>query len=188
MGGKEVTVFDLDSFVDACRTALRDDRPQLAVKELVERAVAEPRALDQALGTPGRGGMVGIHRSPELTILQFVWPPRVRLFPHDHRMWAAIGIYNGREHNAFFRRAEGRIVAAGGRDLDVGDTLVLGDDAVHAVDNPAGTYTAAIHVYGGDYFGTPRSEWDLDTWEERPFDVEHVRQVLARADEAASST
>ena len=33
------------------------------------------------------------------------------LYPHDHRMWAAIGIYAGQEDNAFYRRT-----GAGGRD------------------------------------------------------------------------
>jgi predicted metal-dependent enzyme (double-stranded beta helix superfamily) len=64
--------------------------------------------------------------------------------------------------------------------------FVLGRDVIHSVDNPRGTYTAAIHVYGGDFFATPRSEWDPDTLAEKPFDVEHVKRVLAEADAAAS--
>jgi hypothetical protein len=32
--------------------------------------------------------------------------------------------------------------------------------------------TAAIHVYGGDFFAAPRSEWDPESFEERPYDVE----------------
>jgi predicted metal-dependent enzyme (double-stranded beta helix superfamily) len=33
-----------------------------------------------------------LHRSDDLTILQIVWAPGMRLFPHDHDMWACIGI------------------------------------------------------------------------------------------------
>ena len=37
---------------------------------------------------------------------------------------------------------------------------------------------AAIHVYGGDIFGVPRSEWDPNTFEKRPFDVAAAMRVF----------
>jgi hypothetical protein len=36
------------------------------------------------------------------------------------------------------------------------------------VSNPLKRLTDAIHVYGGDFFATPRSEWDPDTLEDTP--------------------
>jgi predicted metal-dependent enzyme (double-stranded beta helix superfamily) len=50
-----------------------------------------------------------------------------------------------------------------------------------SVANPLRTFTGAIHVYGGDFFGTPRSEWTPDTLTERPFDLERARAVYAEA-------
>ena len=41
--------------------------------------------------------------------------------------------------------------------------------------------TGAIHVYGGDFFETPRLEWDSQTLEERAYDVE---RTLARFEDA----
>lgn len=41
----------------------------------------------------------------------------------------------------------------------------------HSVTNPLDQITAAIHVYGGDFFATQRSEWNPRTFEERPYDV-----------------
>jgi predicted metal-dependent enzyme (double-stranded beta helix superfamily) len=78
-------VFDLDAFVTDCRSALGEATPAVAVKELVERAISRPSDLDDALTPPTRGGFRTLHRSAELTVLQFVWPPHVVLFPHDHR-------------------------------------------------------------------------------------------------------
>ena len=47
------------------------------------------------------------------------------VIPHDHRMWAVIGVYTGREDNIFWRRlaaAEGgRIEAAAAKSLCEGD-------------------------------------------------------------------
>jgi predicted metal-dependent enzyme (double-stranded beta helix superfamily) len=109
---------------------------------------------------PTEGGLEFLHRGPDLTVIHIVWAPRMRLYPHDHRMWAAIGIYAGREDNAFFRRdpdAPGQLVESGGKDIGAGDVLVLGDDVIHAVANPAERLTGAIHVYGGDFVNQPRS-------------------------------
>ena len=180
-----MVVFDVDSFVSECRATLSDPRPQLAIQELVKRAVSAPRAIDDAIGAPNKGGFQTLHRSPELTVLQFVWPPGVVLFPHDHRMWAANGIYGGGEDNTFYRRGPDRIDVSGGKRLEAGDVALLGSETIHSVSNPHGQYTAAIHVYGGDYFGTPRSQWDPAGHEE-PFDVEAVRRTLAEADARAA--
>jgi predicted metal-dependent enzyme (double-stranded beta helix superfamily) len=95
--------------------------------------------------------------------------------PHNHEMWAVIGVYEGREDNVFWRRlkddAAGKIEAAGAKDLGKGDTVPLGHDIIHSVLNPARKFTGAIHVYGGDFFDEPRSEWDPVERTERPCDV-----------------
>ena len=179
-------MFDVEAFVADCEAARADPQPALAVKELVERAVATPEAIDAALGTANAGGFRCLHRSDVLTVLQFVWPPEVELFPHDHRMWAANGVYGGREDNAFFRRRDrGGLEPAGGRSLRAGEVALLGAEAIHAVTNPSSSYTAALHVYGGDFFATPRSQWDPATGAEAPFDIDAVRAVLAAADARA---
>ena len=178
-------MFDVDTFVTDCRSALRETTPAIAVKELLERTISRPGDIDDALTPPARGGFRTLHRSAELTVLQFIWPPHVVLFPHDHRMWAANGIYAGGEDNTFYRRAEVGIRVSGGRRLDGGDVALLGEDAIHAVSNPYRGYTAAIHVYGGDYFATARSQWDPASLEEQPFNVEDVRRTLDEADARA---
>lgn len=180
-------MFDVDEFVTDCRAALAERHPALAAKEVLERALARPSEVDAALGAPERGGIITLHSSKELTVLQVVWPPRVALYPHEHRMWATNGIYGGREDNTFYRRIPHGIVASGGKELDIGQSVVLGSDAIHSVANPRASYTAAIHVYGGDYFATPRSQWDPETLAEQPFDVEHLKRVLADADEVAGA-
>jgi predicted metal-dependent enzyme (double-stranded beta helix superfamily) len=178
-------MFEVDAFVDRCDAARRESQPALATKEVLLQAIERPPEIDAALGVPTVGGMRCLHRSAELTVLQFVWPPGVTLFPHDHRMWAAIGIYGGGEDNTFFRRTPDGIEASGGKQLRAGDVALLGEDVIHGVANPSRDYTAAIHVYGGDYFGTDRSQWDPTTRREEPFDVEAVRRLLKAADEAA---
>lgn len=37
--------------------------------------------------------------------------------PHDHRMWAVMGIYGGGEHNTFYRRAKQGLEQHGTKEL-----------------------------------------------------------------------
>jgi predicted metal-dependent enzyme (double-stranded beta helix superfamily) len=166
-------VFDIDNFVEDCLAANEEPEPRRAVKAVVERACARTGELSTAL-PPERAGLFRLHVSPELTILKVVWAPGMTLRPHDHRMWAAIGIYTGGEDNTFYRRDDARLVETGGRELRPQDVLLLGDDAIHQVHNPTKQFAGAIHVYGGDFFTTPRSEWESPAAEERPFDMEGV--------------
>ena len=97
-------MFELDQFVSDCRTALRQDRPQQAVQEVVRRAVATPGDMLRAIGEPKRAEMQTLYRSDDLTILNVIWAPWMNLLPHNHQMWAIIGLYTGREDNIFWRR------------------------------------------------------------------------------------
>ena len=93
-------------------------------------------------------------------------------------MWAVIGIYTGREDNIFWRRVrgalDGRVEAAGAKALSVGDAEPLKHNIIHSVTNPIPRLTAAIHVYGGDFFAAERSEWDAETLREDRFDAERA--------------
>jgi predicted metal-dependent enzyme (double-stranded beta helix superfamily) len=67
--------------------------------------------------------------------------------------------------------------------LGCSETARLHEAVIHSVVNPLGRFTGAIHVYGGDFFGMPCSEWAPDTLEERPFDVERARRAYAAANQ-----
>jgi predicted metal-dependent enzyme (double-stranded beta helix superfamily) len=171
-------MFYTERFIADCCGALNNDNAHAAVKEIVARAVAEPSQLLKALEEPKLAGIQTLYRSDRLTILNVLWGPCMHLYPHDHRMWAVIGIYGGREDNAFYRRSENGLTESGAKTLEIKDVVPLGEAIIHSVTNPLEKITAAIHVYGGDFFATPRSEWDPKTFEERPYDVAHAMQVF----------
>lgn len=176
-------MLNLDHLIADCRAALTGSRPEALIRDLVARAVAEPSGVTRALGPPRQGGLFSLHHSPELTIVNVVWVPGMAIYPHEHAMWAIIGMYGGREDNTFYRRSPAGLVAAGGKQLAATDTVRLGESVIHAVTNPLRAFSGAIHIYGGDFFGTPRREWTPDTLEERPFDVARAWQVYADANE-----
>jgi predicted metal-dependent enzyme (double-stranded beta helix superfamily) len=167
-------MFNLDQFVIDCREALKTDTSHKSVREVVARAVSEPSSVLKALGEPERAEMQTLYRASDLTILNVIWAPWMNLLPHNHQMWAVIGIYTGREDNIFWRRVAGsptgEVEAAGARALREKDAEPLGRDIIHSVTNPIPRLTGAIHVYGGDFFGVPRSEWDAESLREQQCD------------------
>jgi predicted metal-dependent enzyme (double-stranded beta helix superfamily) len=174
--------FDLERFTADCRRALADGEAAKHVRELVASAVAEPGAVLAGLGEPTRAGIQALHRSGDLTILNVVWGPMMTIMPHDHRMWAVIGVYTGREDNIFWRRRadsqQGRVEAASARALCEKDTALLGAETIHSVTNPIARLSGAIHVYGGDFFAAQRSEWDPESLLERRYDVERTVRMF----------
>jgi predicted metal-dependent enzyme (double-stranded beta helix superfamily) len=174
---------ELDDVVGRCQAAIREATPSLAVRDVLDELVRDPSGLEAAVGEVERGGITRLHVSPELTVLRVAWTPGMVLYPHDHRVWAVIGIYGGQEDNTFYRRTPQGLTESGGREVPAGDLLVLGDDAIHSVANHRREYAVALHVYGGDFFAPGRSEWDWETLTERPRDVDGTLRMFDEAEQ-----
>lgn len=176
-------MFDVDEFVHECRRAL--DEPQVvpAIRELVERTVND--ASTNRAFTPDRSGFEVLHQAHDLTVLHISFPPQLDVLPHEHRMWAVVGVLDGQEDNSFFRRGDDALVPSGGRELHPGDVLAMGDDTVHAIRNPRSKYLSALHVYGGDLINQERLEWDASGRNPRIGDTTRPTKLteMARAEE-----
>jgi predicted metal-dependent enzyme (double-stranded beta helix superfamily) len=180
-------MFDLDHFIADCRDAVAADPSHKGVREVVARAVADPAAVVTGLGEPRRAEVQRLYSSEDVTILNVVWGPRMTIMPHNHLMWAVIGIYTGREDNIWWRRLPDnrrRIEAAGAKSLGERDAEPLGGDIIHSVTNPLSRLTGAIHVYGGNFFAVARSEWDPETLAEREYDMEKNMRLFETANRA----
>jgi predicted metal-dependent enzyme (double-stranded beta helix superfamily) len=175
--------FEADRFIEDCRNANREQDGQAAVREVMKRAMETPDAVMHALGEPTKGGIETLYRSAELTILNIVWSPLMQLLPHEHNMWALIGIYTGREDNLFWDKNDGGIAAARAASLSKGDVVSLPKDVIHSVANPIEAFTGAIHIYGGDFFSVARSEWDPDTLEERAWNLDEAVRLFEASNE-----
>lgn len=178
-------MFDLDQFIADCRDAFAADKSHKLVHEVVARAVSDPAAVLETLGAPKRAGIQKLYHADDLTILNVVFGPRMTFMPHNHQMWSVIGIYSGREDNIYWRRVrgdpEGRVEAAGAKALCEKDAEPHGRDIIHSVTNPIPRFTGAIHIYGGDFFGTERSEWDPETLREERFSMERALRLFEEA-------
>ena len=180
-------MFEKDRFIEDCKSAVGEG--QQAVRELVLEAVADPAAIVAELGEPTKAGVYPLYQAPEVTVINFVWAPCMTLLPHNHNMFAVIGIYCGREDNMFWRRIDDDkagpgLEAAGADSMGPGQVATLGRDIIHSVANPITRLTSAIHVYGGDFFNPPqpRSQWDHETLVEQPWDMSHTLAVFREAE------
>jgi predicted metal-dependent enzyme (double-stranded beta helix superfamily) len=184
-------MFDVERFVADCRAAFAEDATHKAVREVLARAMSDPAAVLKGLGEPKRAEIRKLFHSDSLTIINVVWAPMMAVMPHNHRMWAVIGIYTGREDNIFWRRVRGtpnKIEAAGAKALFEMDAEPLGPDIIHSVINPIPRLTGAIHIYGGDFFGAERSEWDSLTLLEHGSDGERTRRMFEEANARFEAT
>jgi predicted metal-dependent enzyme (double-stranded beta helix superfamily) len=179
-------MFDLDQFIADCRFAVAADKSGKYVRDVVARAAANPASLLKGVGEPKYAGLHKLFHSDDLTVLNVVWAPMMTVMPHNHSMWAVIGIYTGREDNIFWRRLPDRprsVEAAGAKSLSARDVAYLDRDVIHSVNNPIPRLSGAIHVYGGDFFNSAhRSEWDPETLLEGPFDPERAIRRFEEAD------
>lgn len=174
-----------EALVEACIAARAAEDSHVPARDVLERTLAEPGAFRRAIGEPTTAGIETLYRSDSLTVLNVVWGPLMMVPAHDHAMWAVIGVYSGREDNIFWRRlppdSSHGLEAAGARSLGAGDVVPLGPDIVHSVANPLERMTAAIHVYGGDFFDAPRVEWEPESLTERPLDMEGIKRRFAES-------
>jgi predicted metal-dependent enzyme (double-stranded beta helix superfamily) len=182
-------MFAIDELIGECQAALGEAGPAAAVRDILARALDKPGEVAAAFDEPNRAELTAIYSSPELTVMKVIWAPGMDIPPHDHRMWAVIGIYGGAEDNQFFRRSPDGLVSSGSKSLTLSDTVALGESTIHAVANPnARSFTGAIHIYGGDFLNQPRSLWSPDTFEEEPATGERMRKFFDEANERLPQT
>jgi predicted metal-dependent enzyme (double-stranded beta helix superfamily) len=171
---------DMDRFIEDCIIANKETDAQDAVLEELQKAVNSPKAVLNAIGEPSKAGIDVLHRSGTLTIFAATWTPQMNLMPHNHLMWANIGIYTGREDNIIWERSDDSIRACEAIALFEGRAAKLPVDAIHSVTNPLQRFTGGIHIYGGDYFDTTRSQWDPETLTEEPSDGAVIKGIFER--------
>ena len=101
------------------------------------------------------------------SIIGGVWHPGQTTPIHDHLTWALIGVYEGEEREALFRRTDdgsnprlAKIEPVSERVHKKGQVTVLGHKGIHRVDNISLRPTFSVHVYGRDIGNAERHSYD----------------------------
>jgi predicted metal-dependent enzyme (double-stranded beta helix superfamily) len=129
---------ETEEFVARCASAVTVDRLPDTTREVLEQAVRDRRLTEELSLDPG---VRLLHNSEDLTILHVVMLERPvgagDPIPHNHLMWAIIGVTHGSEQNEFFQRSEHTIEPLGGRVVAEGGVIVMDDETIHSVKNPS---------------------------------------------------
>ena len=125
-----MATFSLDGFVEEIKQARMDADGQAAVEEVLRCAVSDPSAIVAELGEPEEADLHKLYSDEDVTILHVIWPPLISLLPHNHNLWASIGIYTGRENNIVWKRTDEVIEATGASALSAKDVYRLPEDAI----------------------------------------------------------
>jgi predicted metal-dependent enzyme (double-stranded beta helix superfamily) len=177
------TVTSIGDLVERIREAAGPQgRPEPErVREILEAALATPGDwIDPAYQRLGDGdyALYPVYRAPDgrCAVLVVVLQPGTPLPVHNHGSWAVIGVYQGREHETWFRRVDDGTVKGRAR-LEVertfvnerGTASVVPDGRIHTVEALDGRQAVSIHVYGTDIVTQERIEFDVAAGTERVF-------------------
>lgn len=106
------------------------------------------------------------------SVIGGVWHPGQTTPIHDHLTWALIGVYEGEEREALFRRTDdgsnpkqARIQQVNEKVNKKGHVTVLGRSGIHRVDNISLKPTCSVHIYGRDIGNAERHSYNPVTGE-----------------------
>ena len=148
----------------------------LHLTPVLERLVSSPASVPAKAFTPRKDRFaMNLLQMPEdeaYSIIGGAWYPGQTTPIHDHLTWALIGVYEGEEREALFRRTDdgsnlklAKIQQVSERVHKKGHVTVLGHSGIHRVDNISLKPTLSVHVYGRDIGHAERHTYDPVTGE-----------------------
>jgi predicted metal-dependent enzyme (double-stranded beta helix superfamily) len=111
-------------------------------------------------------------RNNDLVLFSLVIPPGVETPVHDHLAWGLVGLYDGTQHEEFYRRVDNDDTDVGPAQLELvreqeqseGDfyELVPPEDDIHSVETTSAEPSVSIHLLGTDVGFIQRHAFDTD--------------------------
>lgn len=172
--------YSLHEFTQDAEKAIRgyDSESQilLHLKPLLERLIGVEGMVPPAAFTPrkDRFAMNLLHMPSDeaFSVIGGVWHPGQTTPIHDHLTWALVGVYDGEEREALYRRTDdhsnpkvARIEQVSERVNRKGHVTVLGNSGIHRVDNISLKPALSVHVYGRDIGNLERHSYNPVTGE-----------------------
>ena len=164
---------DVDSVV---RGYSSESEVLLHLKPALEKLVGSPGSVPPKAFTPRKDrfamNLLQMPHDEAYSIIGGVWHPGQTTPIHDHLTWALIGVYEGEEREALFRRTDdgsnpklAKIQQVSERVNKKGHVTVLGHSGIHRVDNISLKPTTSVHIYGRDIGHAERHSYDPVTGE-----------------------
>lgn len=173
--------FTPETFVARTRAAAAGGQPVRAINAVMREAVADPAAV--AARVPAyEGDELALFEGDALSIYCVRFFAGEVVPPHDHRVPAFIGVYEGTEVNRLFRRDAKGLTMVAEKRVGPGETLSIGSEGIHGVYAADGKDSLALHVYLGPLKTLGRSLFEPESGREIPFTDDDYRAFLRRLD------
>ncbi len=145
-------------------------------KPLLEEMLRNPDSMPQEAFKPRKdrfaNNLIYMPDDKIFSVMGGIWLPGQATPIHDHLTWALIGIYDGEEHESFYRRMDDGsdpkvavLKKVNERKNKKGHVTVLGKDGIHRIENVSDKPSLSVHVYGLDIGNTKRHTYDPATGE-----------------------
>ena len=170
---------DVDKLVAAFREAAKGNEAVKRVRAIMQEAVRDPQAVSQYLHAFD-GDDVILYEDETVSIQHCRFDPGLHVPPHDHRITAVIGVYEGGEVNHFYVRDENQLVRKTTKKVMPGDVISMGPEAIHSVEPGGDECGYAIHVYLGPLSDVERSLYDWESGAEYRYTREKYDELLRR--------
>lgn len=173
-------IYTLHEFINDVDNVVRgyssESEVLLHLKPALEKLVSSPRSVPPKAFTPRKDrfamNLLQMPKDESYSIIGGVWHPGQTTPIHDHLTWALIGVYEGEEREALFRRTDdgsnpklAKIQQVSERVNKKGHVTVLGQSGIHRVDNISLKPTTSVHIYGRDIGNAERHSYDPVTGE-----------------------
>ena len=172
--------YTLQEFIQDVESVVRGHSSEsevlLHLKPVLEKLVSSPGSVPAKAFTPRKDrfamNLLQMPQDEAYPVIGGVWHPGQTTPIHDHLTWALIGVYEGEEREALFRRTDdgsnpklAKIQQVSERVNKKGHVTVLGHSGIHRVDNISLKPTTSVHIYGRDIGNAERHSYDPVTGE-----------------------
>ncbi len=163
-------ISELETYINTMRELAEGPSPARDVKAYLQDTVSQ--VASGAIVLPGFDeDETQMFENEHVSIWHVRFHPDVLVPPHDHQMNAYVGVYDGSEHNHFYRREQDTLKHVKSKVVAAGEVLSIGPDGIHTVQSYGGEPCQALHVYLGALSTVKRSLFDWDTGEAMAYSI-----------------
>lgn len=166
----------LEKLVNDLKAAARTENAPSLIKSLVQDFVKNPEMAKSAMPDYSENDVI-IFEDDSISIWYCRFDPGTVVPPHDHKMSATIGVYQGIEQNNLFTRQGAELTLEKTTDIQAGQVVQIAPEAVHGVHCTSDDPSEAIHVYLGALTQVDRSLFDVEKGEEMAFTDENYQRL-----------
>ena len=172
------SIFNLEKFINNCKACLQESTKILLQQERIATLLfetlssTEKRAafLDSLKNRaqekfPDHQGVFVLEQSETMFLSIFTLAPGVKSAIHDHGLWTAVAILQGKSESKCYNMDQYLNVTISSTSLlTAGETYILEGPVPHSVFNPTDEPAIELHFYPGNVVSTEISILQRNMW------------------------